>query len=519
MVVDEIVFRTFQTPSCRRPRRTTRKDLSTMRRRLTGAFVALAVVVAPAGVANAASFNVKDYGAKGDGRAIDSVAIDKAIAAASAAVGGVVEIPPGTYLSRSIHLRSNVTINLQQGARIVASGSGIDAPEPNPNSRYQDFGHSHFRNALLWGENVENVHFTGKGVIDGANKLETGENIPAGKGDKMLSLKFCKNVTITDVTFREAGHFAIITNGCDGMKLDRITVDTPDDRDGINFINSSNVELSNSTIVSSDDAVAFKSDYATGRTSPSENNVVRDSTIRSTENNAIQFGSETCGSFRNIQFRNLDVTGASKAGLGMVSMDGAVIEDVLYDNIRLTRTASPIFLHIGDRGRCPGNPPTGKIRNITYRNITGTNLTAPRDIPGDPEYASTVSGRPDSKITGLTFDHVRLTVPGNHKESDASRVPPEVSGEYPPRIFGARPAFGFWLRNAVDVKFVDSTIEFEKNDGRPAFTTDSVSGISLTGVTVERSTGSSDLLWRKSSGVSVVDSATTDGRALRARTS
>jgi polygalacturonase len=490
-----------------------------MRRRLTGAFVALAVVVAPAGVANAASFNVKDYGAKGDGKAIDSVAIDKAIAAASAAGSGIVEIPPGTYLSRSIHLRSNVTINLQQGARIVASGSGIDAPESNPNSKYQDFGHSHFRNALLWGENVENVNFTGKGVIDGANKLETGDNIPAGKGDKMLSLKFCKNVNITDVTFHEAGHFAIITNGCNGMKLDHITVDTPDDRDGINFINSSNIELSNSTVISSDDAVAFKSDYATGKTFLSENNVVRDSTIQSTENNAIQFGSETCGSFKNFQFRNLKVTGASKAGLGMVTMDGATIEDVLYDNIQLTKTASPIFIHIGKRGRCPGNPPTGKIRNITYRNITGRNLTAPRDIPGDPEYASTVSGRTDSKVTGLTFQNVNLTVPGGHGEGDASKNPPEVSGEYPPRIFGPRPAFGFWLRNATDVKFIDSTIEYDKNDGRPAFTTDSVAGISLSGVKVERSTGAADLQWRKSNGTSVSNSTTTNGQALRAKTS
>jgi polygalacturonase len=335
----------------------------------------------------------------------------------------------------------------------------------------------------------------------------------------MLSLKFCRNVSITDVTFREAGHFAIITNGCNGLKFDRITVDSPEDRDGINFINSSNVELSNSTIVASDDAVAFKSDFATGRTFLSENNVVRDSTIQSTENNAIQFGSETCGSFRNIQFRNLKVTGASKAGLGMVSMDGAVIEDVLYDNIQLTKTGSPIFIHVGKRGRCPDNPPTGRIRNITYRNITGTNLTAPRDIPGDPEYASTISGRADSKITGLTFDNVKLTVPGGHKESDTSKNPPEVSGEYPPRIFGVRPAFGFWIRNATDVKFLNSTIEFDKSDGRPAFTTDSVQNMSLNGVKVERSTGANDLLWRKSNGVSVTDSTTTTGQALRAKTS
>ncbi|TWP53201.1 glycoside hydrolase [Lentzea tibetensis] len=492
-----------------------------MRRRTTGALIALitgAALCVP-GVASAATFNVKDYGAKGDGKAVDSTAIDKAIAAASAANGGTVEIPAGNYLSRSIHLKSNVTINIQEGARIIASGSGIDAPESNSNSKYQDFGHSHFRNALLWGENVENINFTGKGVIDGANKLETGENIPAGKGDKMLSLKFCKNVNISDVTFREAGHFAIIVNGCDGMKLNRIKVDSPDDRDGINFINSSNIELADSTIIASDDAVAFKSDYATGKTFLSQNNVVRDSTIQSTENNAIQFGSETCGSFKNIKFLNLNVTGASKAGLGIVSMDGAIIEDITYENIKLTKTASPIFLHIGDRGRCPGSPKAGKIRNVSYKNITGTNLTAPRDIPGDPEYATTINGHNNSDIENITFDNVKLTVPGGHKESDASKSPPEVTKEYPPRIFAVRPAFGFWLRHAANIKFLNSEIQYDKADGRPAFVTDDVQGVTLDGVKVERSTGANDVLWRKSSGQQITNSSSTTGQALRVKAS
>ena len=112
---------------------------------------------------------------------------------------------------------------------------------------------------------------------------------------------------------------------------------------------------------------------------------------------------------------------------------------------------------------------------------------------------------------------MKLTVPGNHKESDAAKSPPEVSGEYPPQIFGVRPASGFWIRNATDVKFLDSTIEFDRNDGRPAFTTDGVQGISLNGVKVERSTGATDLQWRKSSGTSVTNSTTARGQALRAR--
>ncbi|MFD8495206.1 glycoside hydrolase family 28 protein, partial [Amycolatopsis sp. NPDC059657] len=499
-----------------------------MKRRPTGAaftvlsLTAALATIAPAGVAtaspNAASFNVKDFGAKGNGTTVDSPAFDKAITAASSAGGGIVEVPSGTYLARTIHLKSNITINLQAGSKIIASGSGIDAPESNSNDKYQDFGHSHFNNALLRGAGVENVSFTGSGVIDGNNKLETGENIKAGIGDKMLSLTLCKNISISGITLRQAGHFAIIANGCNGIKIDKLKVDTGDDRDGINFINSSNIEMSNSTIVASDDAVAFKSDYALGKTFVSENNIVRDTSITSTENNALQFGSETCGSFRNIQFKNLTIGGASKAGLGIVSMDGATIEKVSYENITLTKTGSPIFMHIGNRGRCPGKPGPGKIRDISFKNVTGTNLTAPKDIPGDPDYASTISGRTDSPIENITFDTVKLTVPGGHPASEATANPPEVSDAYPPRIFGKRPSYGFWIRHAKAIGFVNSVFEFDKTDGRPAITTDDVAGVFLSGSKVERSGGTYDVTWRKSSAQQVSDSTTTSGQALRIRT-
>lgn len=490
-----------------------------MRRRFSVAVFAAFLFTAafPSG-ATAATFNVKDYGAKGNGTAVDSPAIDKAIAAASAARGGIVDFPPGTYLARTIHLKSDITLNLRAGAKIIAAGSGMDAPEPNPYDDYQDFGHSHFRNALMWGENVENVAFTGTGTIDGDNELETGENIPSGVADKMISLKLCKNVSFADVTLRRGGHFALIANGCDGLKLNRVKVFSTDDRDGINFINSSGVELADSRIEASDDAVAFKSDYALGRTFVSENNIVRDSTILSTENNAVQFGSETCGDFRNTQFRNLTITGASKAGLGMVSMDGAVIEDISFTDIKLTKTGSPIFLHVGERSRCPGKPSAGRIRNVTYRNITGTDLVAPRDIPGDPEYASTISGRVDAPIENVTFDNVRFTVPGGHPAAEADVVPPEASTTYPPRIFGKRPAYGFWIRHATGIRFTGGEIRSAKTDGRPAFLTDDVRGISLNGVRVDRSGGGYDVVWRKSSGQSITDSTTTGGQALRVRT-
>lgn len=466
---------------------------------ITGLTIPVAQAAAPP------VFNVKSYGATGNGSTNDDDAIDRAINAANAAGGGVVDFPAGRYRSRTIHMKSNVTLNLNAGATLLAASSGMDRAEPNEWDEYQDYGHSHFRNALIFGENVENIAFTGAGTIDGDNNLITGDP-DQGQADKALSLKYCRNLRFQDITFRQGGHFAILINGCDGVQMHNTKILSADDRDAFNIINTSNVEIANSRIEASDDAVVFKSDYALGRTFPTENAVVRDSTILSTENNALQFGSETCGDFRNIQFKNLNVTGAGKAGIGMVSMDGATIENITYDNIKLSKTASAIFMHIGKRSRCPGNPPAGKIRNITLKNITGTNLTTPRDVAGDDEYSATITGRTDSPIENVTLENVSLNFPGGHPASDANRVPPENSTAYPPRTFGVRPAYAFWVRHAKGIKFLNSTVEFQKSDGRPAFLANDTTGVVIDGVTMERSTGSWDVTFQKSSGQQVVNS-------------
>ena len=105
------------------------------------------------------TFDIKAYGAKGDGVVLDSGAINKAIDAARAAGGGTVYLAAGTYLSGSIHLQSNVALYLGQGSTILATDDPLayDEPEPNQWDKLQDYGHSHFRNSLIWGEGLENV--------------------------------------------------------------------------------------------------------------------------------------------------------------------------------------------------------------------------------------------------------------------------------------------------------------------------------------------------------------------------
>src|SRR5689334_18427573 len=136
-------------------------------RKLLPLFCALFLTVS----LHAADFDVRAHGATGDGKTLVTAAINKAIDAAAAAGGGTVRFPAGTYLSFSIRLKSNITLQLDPGATILAATAAAgfgsyDPYEPNEwgdRMQYQDFGHSHWHNSLIWGENLENVTITGAG--------------------------------------------------------------------------------------------------------------------------------------------------------------------------------------------------------------------------------------------------------------------------------------------------------------------------------------------------------------------
>jgi polygalacturonase len=110
-------------------------------------------------------FNVKTFGAKGDSNTLDTQAINNTIEAAAKAGGGTVYFPAGTYLSFSIRLKSHISLYLDQGATILAATPsdkiGYDAPEKADNEIYQDFGHSHWQNSLIWGEHLEDISILG----------------------------------------------------------------------------------------------------------------------------------------------------------------------------------------------------------------------------------------------------------------------------------------------------------------------------------------------------------------------
>jgi polygalacturonase len=466
---------------------------------------------AAADVGPAAVFNVKDFGAKGDNSANDSPAIDRAITAANNAGGGTVEFPPGTYRSaNTIHMKSNVTLQVDSGATVRgAGGTGYDAPESNPNDNFQDFGHSHFHDAMIFGDRLTNIGFVGGGVIDGNGSLITG-NPSTGESDKIISLTRCNGLRIGDgLTLRRGGHFAALINDCTNVVSDHLTIDTGSDRDGWNIISTTNVTITNANITSNDDALVFKSDFALGQKLPNGHVTVTDSRLKAGCCNALMFGSETCGDFTDYNFQRITITGADKSGLGLVSMDGAVITDVHYRDITMSNVRSAIMQKVGTRKRCGNNPGVGRISNITYDNITSTGQSS-------SNFTATLWGESGSnqKISNVTFNNVNITVPGGSTSTSTS-LPSNDPNNYNPNSIGTRPAYGWFIHNASGIHFTGGSVRFNSSDSRPAVTANGDSTLTFDHFTAQRSAGSRDLMFQTVTGFCVTNSTNTSGGSLR----
>lgn len=443
----------------------------------------------------AKEYNVRDFGAKGDGKTIDSPAINKAIEAASADGGGMVYIPAGVYRSYSVRLKDNIHLYLENGAILEAAQptdkDGFDAPEPSEFTKFQDFGHSHWQNSLIWGIGLRNIRISGFGTIHGYG-LTRQESRIIGVGNKAIALKECINVDIKDITMIQCGHFALLATGIENMTLSNVKVDT--NRDGFDIDCCRNVRVSDCSINSPwDDALVLKASYALGYFKDTEKVTITncfvsgfdrgsmiDGTYRTDEPQApdqggntgrIKFGTESSGGFKNITISNCIFEHCR--GLALESVDGGSLEDICITNITMKDIVnSPIFLRLGARMRSPQETPMGKMQRITISNINCYNA--------DSKFSSIISGIPGYPIEDITLSNIRIVYKGGGTAEMAALVPPENEKIYPePWMFGPIPASGFFLRHVKNVTLQDIEMKYLNPDARPTLYLEDVHGINL----------------------------------------
>ncbi len=460
-----------------------------------------------------ATFSVRTYGATGDGKTVDTPSINRAIAAVAEVGGGTLIFPAGTYLSFTIHLRSNVDLYLSRGCTILAAdspktgevtgynGGTYDAAEPNsPWDAFQDYGHSHWHNSLFVGVDIANFSILGPGLIHGKGlsrgsaRGQVAEGYSyfvaeqAGVGNKAIALKNCHSVTLRDFSILKGGHFALLATGVDNLTIDNLRVDT--DRDGFDIDCCRNVRVSNCTVNSPwDDGICPKSSYALGYPRSTENVTIANCFVTGTyqlgsviagtwkkfadgkapRNGRIKCGTESNGGFRNISLSNCVIEGSK--GIALEAADGAFLEDIAISNITMRDIAdAPLFLRLNRRNRGPKETMrSGKLRRILISNIVSSNSAS--------STASIFSGVPENAIEDVKVSDCYLEHRGLEASKDPSRPSPdwrtrqvpEIPEEYPDlNRFGQTSSHGFFVRHLKHLEMSHVEIAPLNQDPRPA---------------------------------------------------
>lgn len=487
------------------------------------------------------AYNIRAFGAKGDGATVDTPAINKAIDAAAAAGGGTVYFPAGTYLCFSIHLQSNIALYLDQGATILAADpkeakGAYDPPEPTEWGMYQDFGHSHWRNSLIVGIGLENISILGPGRIDGRGltrrsprprrPLQAGDTptslggaqpaaivqsplgeaddpaVMNGLGNKAIGLKLCRNVVLRDFSILNGGHFAVLATGVDNLTIDNLKVDT--NRDGFDIDSCRNVRISNCSVNSpNDDAIVLKSSFALGFARATENVTITncavsgydigsmlDATYKKTVKEApdrdgptgrLKLGTESNGGFKNITISNIVFDHCR--GLALETVDGGLLVDVTITNITMRDIVNaPIFLRLGSRMRGPKGVTVGELRTINISNVVVWNA--------DPRYASIIAGIPGHDVEDVRLSNIKIYYQGGGTAAQAAVTPPERETNYPePSMFGELPAYGFFIRHAKGIELNSIEVSYLKEDQRPPIVLTDVQDASFSNCRAQHAAG------------------------------
>jgi polygalacturonase len=473
---------------------------------------------APAASSAEAIYNVRNFGATGDGKTIDSPAINKAIEAVAAAGGGTLVFPAGTYMCFSIHLKSHVDLWLDRGCTILAAdspkkgdatgynGGTYDAAEPNdPWVAYQDYGHNHWHNSLLWAENEHDFGIFGTGLIYGKG-LSFGSGGTRGDyttfvaeqpgvGNKAIALKNCHNVTLRDFSILKGGHFALLATGVDNMTLDNLLIDT--DRDGFDIDCCKNVRVSNCTVNSPwDDGICPKSSYALGYARSTDdvtiaNNyvtgiyqlgTVHDGTWKRfpddahvPRNGRIKCGTESNGGFRNITITGNVLEGCK--GISLETSDGAYLEDIaITGNTMREIQDAPLFLRLNRRNRNPKETlRPGTLHRVLISNLVSHDSTS--------STSSILSGIPENQIEDVKLSNCFFGHRGLPKDmkvgwgDNAKPMPdwhtihvPEIEDAYPELLrFGPTPCNAFFIRHLKNLEMSHVEVSPQVPDPRPAF--------------------------------------------------
>jgi polygalacturonase len=339
-------------------------------------------------------FDVRGFGAKGDGQTLDTEAIQKALDECGKTGGGIVRLPAGAYLSKPIFLRSRTTLQLDEGATLQARDEFGDFANPDKPGAVI---------AFVNGNNLTDIAITGKGAIDGAGARwwpPVREAKKAGKPEprrrpRLVLLSGCVGIHVRDVTLRNSPGFHLVPVDCEDVTIEGVTIRAPADSpntDAIDPSDTRHVRISKCVIDVGDDNVAIKSGHADSAhpNAACEDITVTDCTFL--HGHGMSIGSETSGGVRDLTVQHCTFEDTTSGIRIKSSRDrGGLVENLRYSDITMKNVKIPINLACyypkiptNDPAQ-PMTPHTPMYRNIRILNLTATSPQSAGFIVGLPE--------------------------------------------------------------------------------------------------------------------------------------
>ncbi len=446
-----------------------------------------------------AIYNIKEFGAKGDGKTDDANAIQNTIDACHESGGGTVVVPAGgVFLAGPFDLKSNIELYLERGAVVRA--------HPNELLYTRSAFRENWGEGSIWigGEHIQNVAIHGKGVIDGNGVAFMGQELPDAyellpvdvrdPRPHILTLVDGKNIKISGVTIKNAAYWGLHFVGCDDVSVSDISIYNHlkiRNSDGIDIDHCRNVRISNCHIESGDDCVCLKNRREYQEYGPCEDVVISNCTFVSTSC-AVKIGSENVDAIRRVSFNNCVIKGSSR-GIGIQNRDEGTVSDVIFSNVIIEcrlfsdvwwGKSEPIYVTAYRRASIdhkdagwrlkPGSTKgeVGEIKNITFANFRCKS-----------ENGIFVGAETPELISNIRFNDIDIEI---NKTTD-----------YPGGVYDCRPCegkdlisgetSGFYLTNATKIFIHNCSITWGEN--RPDYYGSAIHADNVKGLIVENFEG------------------------------
>lgn len=475
----------------------------TMQGRLQAGIMLLLMCAATAGMSQSKRvYLVTQAGAKGDGKAVNTLAIQKTIDKAAAAGGGKVVIPAGRFVTGPIVLKTGVELHLVTDAFLLGSINRLDYGKGNALP-------------LIAANGQHDVSITGKGEIDGRGRLlvknafkllregvitdeqwlikrPTEKNRPV-----IIGITQSDKVTVKGITIRNGAGWVQDYSRCTNVIIDSITVESTEywNNDGIDIVNCNGVRITNCDVDAADDAICLKSEGPAGTC---ENVYVENCRLRSSAN-AFKLGTGSYGGFRNITVRNLTVYDTYRSAIALEAVDGGFLENIDIQQVYATRTGNAVFIRLGHRNK---EEHYSTVNNVKIAHVkvevpegkpdVGYPVEGPLPKTGPQNLLpAVIAGLPGHPVTNVILEDIDIVYGGGGSKEkafvplDSLTTVTENEAGYPEfSMFGELPAWGLYIRHASGITLRNIKLSYQKDDFRPAIITDDTKGVVLDKVQV-----------------------------------